>query len=157
MSDRTVPRAERPKLIGMNHIALEVGDVEEALAFYGKIFSFTLRGKGKGQAFIDMGDQFIALMETPTPHKDAHRHVGVVVDDRSAVRTLAAAAGAMLLDGPFLDFLDPWGNRVEVVEYGDIQFTKAPHVLRGMGLRLEKSEKARRELAEKGMGPDPGR
>jgi lactoylglutathione lyase len=144
----------RPRLVGMNHIALEVGDVEAALAFYGRIFDFKLRGKGDGQAFIDMGDQFIALMQVETPHEDRHRHFGVVVDDRSSVRALAVAAGGRLVDGPFLDFLDPWGNRVEVVDYADIQFTKAPHVLRGMGLTLGKSEKARRELAEKGMAPD---
>ena len=151
---KTAKRAARkPRLVGMNHIALEVGDVDEALAFYGRIFEFTLRGKGKGQAFIDMGDQFIALMETATPHKDNSRHFGVVVDDRSAVKALAEAAGAKMVDGPFLDFLDPWGNRVEVVEYANIQFTKAPHVLRGMGLTLEKTAKARRELADKGMAP----
>jgi catechol 2,3-dioxygenase-like lactoylglutathione lyase family enzyme len=143
----------RPRLVGMNHIALEVGDVEAALDWYGRIFAFTLRGKSKSQAFIDMGDQFIALMEVKTPHKDRHRHFGVVVDDRSRVRALAQAAGAEMVDGPFLDFLDPWGNRIEVVDYRDIQFTKAPHVLRGMGLSLDKSEKARRELAEKGMAP----
>ena len=151
MKQVTEPKTRKPKLVGMNHIALEVGDVEEALAFYGKIFDFTLRGKGKGQAFIDMGDQFIALMETKTPHKDAGRHFGIVVDDRSAVKALATAAGAKLVDGPFMDFLDPWGNRFEVVGYADIQFTKAPHVLRGMGLALEKTAKARRELADKGM------
>src|SRR5271169_3742535 len=145
----------KPKLVGMNHVALEVGDVEEALAFYGRIFEFTLRGKGDGQAFIDMGDQFIALMQTATPHRDAQRHFGVVVDDRSTVRALAVPAGAQLVEGPFLDFLDPWGNRVEVVDYADIQFTKAPHVLRGMGLRLAKSDKARRELTDKGMAPEP--
>ncbi len=144
----------KPRLLGMNHIALEVGNVEEALAFYGRIFDFTLRGRGDGQAFIDMGDQFIALMETATPHKDRLRHFGVVVDDRSAVRELAKAAGAQLVDGPFLDFLDPWGNRIEVVEYANIQFTKAPHILRGMGVKLEKSAAARRELAEKGMAPE---
>jgi catechol 2,3-dioxygenase-like lactoylglutathione lyase family enzyme len=143
----------RPKLVGMNHIALEVGDVEAALAFYGKIFEFKLRGRGKGQAFIDMGDQFIALMEAAAPHEDKQRHFGVVVDDREPVRALAEAAGARMVPGPFLDFLDPWGNRVEVVEYRKIQFTKAPHVLRGMGLALEKTESARRELAEKGMAP----
>jgi catechol 2,3-dioxygenase-like lactoylglutathione lyase family enzyme len=148
--------AAKPKLVGVNHIALEVGDVEEALAFYGKIFDFTLRGKGKGQAFIDMGDQFIALMETKTPHHDAGRHFGIVVDDRSAVKALATKAGAKLVDGPFMDFLDPWGNRFEVIDYADIQFTKAPHVLRGMGLELEKTAKARRELADKGMAPEPG-
>lgn len=145
----------RPKLVGMNHIALEVGDVEAALAFYGRIFDFTLRGKGVGQAFIDMGDQFIALTQTSTPHEDRHRHVGIVVDDRSAIRALAEAAGAQMVDGPFLDFLDPWGNRIEVVDYANIQFTKAPNVLRGMGLQLEKNEKARRELAGKGMAPEP--
>jgi lactoylglutathione lyase len=145
----------KPKLVGMNHVALEVGDIEEALAFYGRIFEFTLRGKGKGQAFIDMGDQFIALMQVGAEHRDSPRHFGLVVDDRSSVRALVEAAGGKLLDGPFLDFLDPWGNRVEVVGYCDIQFTKAPHVLRGMGLALEKSDKARRELAEKGMAPEP--
>jgi catechol 2,3-dioxygenase-like lactoylglutathione lyase family enzyme len=138
----------------MNHVALEVGDIEEALAFYGRIFAFTLRGRGKGQAFIDMGDQFIALMQVSTDHRDSPRHFGLVVDDRSSVRALVEAAGGKLLDGPFLDFLDPWGNRVEVVAYSDIQFTKAPHVLRGMGLTLDKTDKARRELAEKGMAPE---
>ena len=93
------------------HIALEVGDVEAALAFYGKIFDFTLRGKGKGQAFIDMGDQFVALMESKTKQAGPHRHFGIVVDDRSAVRDLVTAAGGTLLPGPFLDFVDPWGNR----------------------------------------------
>jgi catechol 2,3-dioxygenase-like lactoylglutathione lyase family enzyme len=141
----------KPRLVGMNHIALEVGDVDAALDFYGRIFDFTLRGRSKNQAFIDMGDQFIALMKIKEPHEDRHRHFGVVVDDRSAVRVLVTAAGGTLVDGPFLDFLDPWGNRVEVVDYADIQFTKAPHVLRGMGLSLEKSAKARAELAEKGM------
>jgi catechol-2,3-dioxygenase len=147
------PARGKPKLVGVNHIALEVGDVEQALAFYGSIFEFTLRGRGTGQAFIDMGDQFIALMQVTTPHEDRNRHFGIVVDDRSRVRELAAQAGARLVDGPFLDFLDPWGNRVEVVDYRDIQFTKAPHILRGMGLSLDKSKKARRELADKGMAP----
>ena len=153
MNDSKRAESRKPKLVGMNHIALEVGDVEEALAFYGRIFDFTLRGRSGNQAFIDMGDQFIALMQVSAKHKDTHRHFGVVVDDRSAVRDLAQAAGAQMIEGPFLDFLDPWGNRVEVVDYGDIQFTKAPHVLRGMGLRLEKNDKALRELAEKGMAP----
>ena len=143
----------RPRLVGLNHVALEVADVGEALAFYGRIFSFTLRGRGKGQAFIDLGDQFLALTEAATPHADAQRHFGLVVDDRATVRRLAAAAGARMLEGPFLDFLDPWGNRIEVVDYADVQFTKAPHVLRGMGLDLHKSEKARKELSDKGMMP----
>ena len=142
----------KPRLVGLNHIALEVGGVEAALAFYGAIFSFELRGRGEGAAFIDMGDQFIALMEGRSQPPDAKRHFGLVMDDRARVRALAEAAGATMADGPFLDFLDPWGNRVEVVGYRDLQFTKAPEVLRGMGLvRLGKSEKAHGELAAKGM------
>ncbi len=145
--------ATKPRLVGINHIALEVGDIDQALAFYGKIFDFTLRGKRPGNAFIELGDPFINLMETPTPHEDRRRHFGLVVDDRSSVRTRVEAAGGRLLPGPFLDFLDPWGNRVEIVAYGDIQFTKAPHVLHAMGFDLDKTEKARRELADKGMAP----
>ena len=151
MASAKANTASLPRLVGINHLALEVGDVDAALVFYGKFFQFMLRGKGRGQAFIDMGDQFIALMETKAPHRDNTRHFGLVVDDRSAVRKLAAAAGAKMLDGPFLDFLDPWGNRVEVVEYADIQFTKAPQVLRAMGLDLRKSKKALKELSEKGV------
>jgi catechol 2,3-dioxygenase-like lactoylglutathione lyase family enzyme len=154
MTAKSDVQPTKPRLVGLNHIALEVGDVDAALAFYGRIFSFTLRGRGKGQAFIDMGDQFLALTETTTPHQDGHRHFGLVVDDRTAVRELAEAAGARMLKGPFLDFVDPWGNRIEVVEYANVQFTKAPHVLRAMGLDLSKSEKARKELADKGMAPE---
>lgn len=146
----------KPHMVGMNHVALEVGDIEAALAFYGRIFDFTLRGKSDTQAFIDLGDQFIALMQRGTPHRDTGRHFGIVVDDRTRVKELALAAGAELVDGPFLDFLDPWGNRIEVVEYANVQFTKAPHVLRGMGLNLEKNERARSELDAKGMGLTPG-
>ena len=133
------------------HVAVVVRNYDEALAFYERIFTFTLRGRGKGQAFIDMGDQFLALMETATPHQDAHRHFGLVVDDRAAVRRLAEAAGARMLTGPFLDFLDPWGNRIEVVEYADIQFTKAPQMLRAMCLDLRKSAKALKQLSAKGV------
>jgi catechol 2,3-dioxygenase-like lactoylglutathione lyase family enzyme len=136
----------KPRLVGINHIALEVGDVREALAFYRRIFSFELRGQGEGQAFIDIGDQFIALMESGSPHSDKQRHFGLVVDDRSHVRELARAAGATMLEGDFLDFLDPWGNGIEMVEYRDIQYTKAPEVLRGMSLSRKKRrcEKATR-------------
>jgi catechol 2,3-dioxygenase-like lactoylglutathione lyase family enzyme len=142
----------KPRLVGLNHIALEVGDIEAALEFYGKIFSFELRGRGKDQAFIDIGDQFIALMQTASSHEDKHRHFGLVVDDRSQVRDLARSAGATLLEGDFLDFLDPWGNRIEVVEYRDVQFSKAPGVLQGMKLaNLDKSDDARKQLADKGM------
>ena len=151
MNDSANPNPGRPHLVGLNHVALEVGNVEDALAFYGKIFTFTLRGKGKGQAFMDMGDQFLALMEVKTPHRDNARHFGLVVDDRAAVLELAAAAGAKMLPGPFLDFLDPWGNRIEVVQYSDIQFSKTPQVLRAMGLDLAKSKKALKELSDKGV------
>ena len=143
----------KPRLLGVNHVALEVGDIEAALEFYGKVFRFELRGRGQGQAFLDMGDQFLALMEGRRQGADEHRHFGLVVDDRNCVRELAQAAGATLLEGPFLDFLDPWGNRVEVVDYKDIQFTKAPNVLHGMGLgHLAKSDRANKELADKGLG-----
>jgi predicted enzyme related to lactoylglutathione lyase len=153
MSEISPTNAKKPRLVGLNHIALEVGNIDEALDFYRKIFDFTLRGRRPGNAFIELGDQFINLMETPTPHEDRRRHFGLVVDDRSSVRRRVEEAGGRLLPGPFLDFLDPWGNRVEVVEYGDIQFTKAPHILQAMGFNLEKTEKALRELAEKGMAP----
>ena len=144
----------KPRMVGMNHVSLEVGNIDEALTFYGRIFDFSLRGKGKTNAFIDMGDQFINLTQVSTEHRDSPRHFGLVVDDRSAVRDLVKAAGGELLPGQFLDFLDPWGNRVEVVAYSDIQFTKAPHVMRGMGLVLDKTDKAQRELADKGMAPE---
>ena len=143
----------KPRMIGMNHVAIEVGDIDEALAFYGRIFEFTLRGKGKTNAFIDMGDQFINLTLAPSPDNRGpeRRHIGLVVDDRSRMLELAQAVGARMVEGPFLDFLDPWGNRLEIIEYANIQFTKAPHVLRGMGLALDKNDKARKELADKGM------
>lgn len=148
----------RPRLVGINHVALEVGDVDEALAFYGAIFDFPLRGRHDGMAFLDMGDQFLALAETKAarergPEHRPDAHFGLVVDDRSRVRALAEAAGARMVEGPFLDFLDPWGNRIEVIDYARIQFTKAPQVAAGMGLDPRKSEEALKELAEKGMAP----
>lgn len=143
--------AAKPRMVGINHVAIEVGDIDAALAFYGAIFQYTLRGRGEHNAFIDLGDQFIALMQGPASGKLEQRHFGIVVDDRSSVRARAEAAGATVLDGRFLDFLDPWGNRIEVVEYANVQFSKAPHVLRGMGLALSKNDNARGELAEKGM------
>jgi predicted enzyme related to lactoylglutathione lyase len=131
---------------------LEVGDIEEALAFYGRLFTFELRGKSDAMAFIDLGDQFIALQKGRSQAADDGRHVGLVVDDKQAARNALEAAGVSLIGGPFLDFRDPWGNRVEIVGYENIQFTKAPNVLRGMGLtHLAKNERAKRELAEKGM------
>jgi lactoylglutathione lyase len=146
----------KPRLVGINHVAIEVGDIDEALAWYGRIFDFTLRNRHERSAFIDMGDQFINMTRVPDHRQDGveRRHIGFVVDDRSTVKTRALAAGAVMVEGPFLDFLDPWGNRLEIVEYSNIQFTKAPHILRGMGLDLDKNDNAKKELAEKGMAPE---
>jgi lactoylglutathione lyase len=145
----------KPRIVGFNHVALEVGDIEEALAFWGRLFEFELRGKSDDMAFIDLGDQFIALQKGREQAPDDSRHFGLVVDDKEAARQALEAAGVKTLPGPFLDFLDPWGNRIEIVGYDNIQFTKAPNVLRGMGLsRLTKNENARKELAEKGMAVD---
>jgi catechol 2,3-dioxygenase-like lactoylglutathione lyase family enzyme len=142
----------KPRLVGINHVALEVGDIEEALAFYGRLFDFNLRGRSDTMAFIDMGDQFIALSKGRTQAPDEHRHFGLVVDDRAPVRQALEELGAEILPGRGLDFIDPWGNRVQVVEYRDIQFTKAPEVLRAMELgHLGKSEPALQELAKKGI------
>lgn len=145
---------KKARALGFNHVALEVGDIEEALAFYGALFDFTLRGKGESMAFIDLGDQFLALSKGRRQAPDDDRHFGLVVDDKDAVRQRLEELGIETLEGPFLDFLDPWGNRIEIVGYRNIQFTKAPNVLHGMGLDgLEKSEKAIEELTAKGMAP----
>ena len=144
--------AKKARAVGFNHVALEVGDIEEALAFYSRIFQFEMRSKSDHDAFIDLGDQFIALQKGRKQPSDDGRHFGLVVDDKEAARQALVAAGIALLDGPFLDFRDPWGNRVEIVGYDNIQFTKAPNVLRGMGLtHLAKNENAKKELAQKGM------
>jgi len=141
------------RLVGINHVALEVADVDEALAWYGRFFSLELRGRaGSRAAFIDMGDQFIALMAGRTQPPDRTRHFGLVVDDREAVRDALSQAGVDVQPSGSVDFIDPWGNHVQVVDYRDIQFTKAPLVLRGMGLdELDKTEQARGELRQKGL------
>jgi catechol 2,3-dioxygenase-like lactoylglutathione lyase family enzyme len=138
-----------PRLVGINHVALEVGDLEEALEWYGRIFDFDEPEREPGMAFIDMGDQFIALSEGRRQEGDDQRHFGLVVDDKAATRSSLEAAGAEILPGRRLNFRDPWGNLVQVVAYEDIQFTKAPEVLRGMGLELAKSEHALAELRAK--------
>jgi lactoylglutathione lyase len=144
--------AGRPRLVGINHVALEVGDLEAALDFYGSIFEFNLRGRVAGMAFIDMGDQFIAVAEGRSQPPDDGRHFGLVVDDMEAARKALEEAGAEILPARGLDFLDPWGNRVQVVEYADIQFTKDAAVLEGIGLGgLGKSESALDELHRKGL------
>jgi lactoylglutathione lyase len=146
---------KKARAIGFNHVALEVGDLDEALEFYGRIFEFTLRGREEDAVFIDLGDQFIALQKGRSQPADDGRHFGLVVDDKEAVRRALIEAGIEILPGPFLDFRDPWGNRIEIIGYENIQFTKAPNVLRGMGLaHLKKSAKALKELAEKGMAPE---
>ena len=147
--------SKKARAIGFNHVALEVGDIDEALAFYGRLFAFEMRSKSKTDAFIDLGDQFIALQKGRKQPSDDGRHFGLVVDDKEAVRQALKDAGVKILPGPFLDFMDPWGNRIEIVSYENIQFTKAPHVLRGMGLtHLKKKPSAIKELADKGMAPD---
>jgi lactoylglutathione lyase len=148
-------KASKARLVGFNHVALEVGDIEAALAFYGRLFDFELRSKSDSMAFIDLGDQFIAMQKGRTQPADDGRHFGLVVDDKEAARKALADAGVATLPGPFLDFFDPWGNRIEIIGYDNIQFTKAPHVLRGMGLaHLAKNDKAIKELADKGMAPE---
>ena len=148
-----MPEARKARAVGFNHVALEVGDIEEALAFWGRLFEFELRGKSADMAFIDLGDQFIALQKGRKQAPDDGRHFGLVVDDKEAARQALKAAGVETLPGPFLDFRDPWGNRIEIVGYDNIQFTKAPNVLRGMRLsHLSKNEKAKKELADKDMG-----
>jgi predicted enzyme related to lactoylglutathione lyase len=137
------------RALGINHIALEVGSIDDALAFYGSLFELELRGRSRGMAFIDMGDQFIALAEGRTQPPDAHRHFGLVVDDVDAVLAAAREQGADIFGGN--SFRDPWGNHAQVVAYSDIQFTKAPEIMRGMGLQLEKSDRALSELRDKGL------
>ncbi len=137
------------RAVGMNHVALEVGSLDDALAFYGQLFEVELRSRIPGAAFVDMGDQFLALMEGGSTAPDAHRHVGLVVDDREAVLAAARAAGAEIFGGN--SFRDPWGNQIQVVAYADVQFTKTPEILRALGVSPDKSERALAELREKGL------
>jgi lactoylglutathione lyase len=141
------------RLVGINHVALEVGDVEDALAWYGRFLEFELRGRaGSRMAFIDMGDQFIALSAGRSQPGDEARHLGLVVDDKEAVRAALHEAGVAVRATGSLDFSDPWGNHVQVVDYRDIQFTKTPAVMRAMGLDgLAKTEAAQREIRDRGL------
>ncbi len=140
------------RIIGINHVALEVEDIDEALAWYGELFDFELRGRaGTNMAFIDMGDQFIALSAGRTQSPDGARHFGLVVEDREAVRAGLKRAGVEVQDRGSVDFSDPWGNHVQVVDYRQIQFTKTAAVLRAMRLDLEKTDDALAELREKGL------
>ena len=141
------------RLIGINHVALEVADVEEALAWYRRFFDFELRGRAGGaMAFIDMGDQFIALAAGRTQPPDQARHFGLVVDDKERVRAALQHARVAVQATGAVDFVDPWGNHIQVVDYREIQFTKAPPVVRAMGIdRLRKTDAAREELRRKGL------
>ncbi len=138
------------RAVGINHVAVEVGDLEDALDFYGRIFDVRLRGRSAGMAFVDMGDQFLALSQGRTQPPDVHRHIGLVVDDREAALAAARDAGAEMLGDN--DFRDPWGNHFQVVDYRDVQFTKTDRILAGMGLDgLEKRDRALDELRAKGL------
>jgi lactoylglutathione lyase len=139
------------RLVGINHVALEVADLDRSLDFYGRLFELRFRGRSSSAAFVDIGDQFVALMQGDEQPRDGARHIGLVVDDKEAVRRALEAAGVELLPGRRLDFLDPDGNRIEIVQYDQIQFTKTPEVLDGMGLELGKTEQALAELREKGL------
>ncbi len=150
-----MPEGKRSRAVGFNHVALEVGDIDEALAFYDEFLEFELRSKSENMAFIDLGDQFLALSRGRRQAPDDARHFGLVVEDKALVRRRLEDMGVEIVSDRFLDFLDPWGNRIEIVGYENIQFTKARHVLRGMGLdELQKSEGALQELADKNMAPD---
>lgn len=146
-------KPNKARAIGINHVVLEVGDLDKAIKFYGEIFEFEMRGRNEHNAFIDIGDQFIQLSLGKTQEPDDRRHFGFVVDDREPVYAALKMLGVQTLDRG-LNFRDPWGNRVEVVSYDDIQFTKANHVLRGMGIDgVKKNEKALEQLKKKGMAP----
>ena len=145
---------KKANAVGINHIALEVGDIDDALAFYGSFLNFELKSKSENAAFIYFGDQFINFAKGRSQAPDDKRHFGIAVDDKELVRETLKLMGVEVLPGRFLDFLDPWGNRVEITTYQNIQYTKAPGVLKGMGLEdLDKTDQAKKELAEKGMAP----
>jgi lactoylglutathione lyase len=145
--------SDRARLIGINHVALEVGDLDEALAVYGRLFEFELRGRVPGMAFLDMGDQFLALSERETPAPDADRHFGLVVDDIEVARAAVEREGLEIVGSRGLTFRDPWGNQVQVVDYRRIQFERTAGVRRKLAIEdLEKDDGAKAEIAERGLG-----
>ncbi len=146
----------KAKAVGINHVALEVGDIDEALTFYGRFLDFEIHSRSDTIAFIYFGDQFINFSKGRTQLPDENRHFGIAVDNKELARQTLEGMGVTFLDGRFMDFLDPWGNRVEITTYTNIQFSKADHVLKGMGLgHLEKTESAIVELRKKGLAPSP--
>ena len=150
MNDKTEKKA---RALGINHVVLEVDDLDKALEFYGALFEFKLRGKSDHNAFIDLGDQFIQLTLGRTQVPDSKRHFGFVVDDREAVKRAMDRLGIKSINER-MNILDPWGNRIEIVPYDDVQFTKAENILKGMGVEtLHKTANAVEELKKKGMTP----
>ena len=148
--------SSKAKAVGSNHVALEVGNIDEALTFYGCFLDFEIHSRSETAAFIYFGDQFINFSKGRTQAPDENRHFGIAVDNKELARLTLEGMGVTFLDGRFMDFLDPWGNRVEITTYTNIQFSKADHVLKGMGLgHLEKTESAIVELREKGLAPSP--
>lgn len=143
------PHPRSPRLVGINHVALEVTDIDAALAFWRACFGAQPSGREEGAAFLDLGDQFIALMDTRAPSDELEAHFGLVVDDKRAAEQALSAAGAEILPGRHLDFRDPFGNRIQVVQYDQIQFSKTNSVLAGMNLRLGKDEAALAALRSK--------
>ena len=151
MATDTTPDG-RVRAIGINHVALEVGSIDEALEWCGRFLDFELRGRRARMAWIDLGDQFLALSEPRSQEPDEGRHFGLVVDGKERLRVTLRKAGISVPESGSLRFRDPWGNNIEVVDYRDVQFTKAPEVLRGMGLGgLSKSDAALEELRDKGL------
>ena len=154
MSDSTERKA---RALGINHVVLEVDDLDQALEFYGQLFEFTLRGRSDHNLFIDLGDQFIQLTRGRSQGADTKRHFGLVVDDREAVKRAMARLGIKSINDR-LNILDPWGNRIEIVPYDDCQFSKLPEVLRGMGVApIPKTPNVVEELQKKGMAPESSR
>ena len=140
-----------PRPVGINHVAVEVTSIDEGLRFFEQLFGeVSLRGRGRSMAFVDLGDQFIALSAGRRQPPDEERHIGLVVDGREETLERARAAGLQMLGDN--DFLDPFGNHWQIVDYRDVQFTKTPRILEGMGLSdLDKSERALDELRAKGL------
>lgn len=144
----------KARAVGINHVALEVGDIKEALEFYGNFLEFDTQSQSESAAFIYFGDQFVNFMTGRSQGPDRNRHFGIAVDDKELARSRLKQIGVELIDSRFLDFLDPWGNRIEITTYENIQFSKADHVLQGMGLgHLKKTDKALSELKAKGLAP----
>ena len=156
MTKKEKIKTPKAKAVGINHVALEVGDIDQALTFYGRFLDFEIQSRSETAAFIYFGDQFINFSKGRTQAPDENRHFGIAVDNKELARQILEGMGVTFLDGRFMDFLDPWGNRVEITTYTNIQFSKADHVLKGMGLgHLEKTESVIVELREKGLAPSP--